>query len=483
MADPEQVRQARQELGRSLARFRQAGVLSQAALAAAVHYTRSTVANVEVGRQNAPLDFWARCDEVLNAGGALREGYEAICSLLATHRQGQARKAARPVWTMTSPADDPSMGTSMEAYVGQAWGGHASASYDAVTHQRTPAALGVGAVTFRDVYRRTFLNLGAAAAAAGVAGLAGIDLEDGATVTPADVEQLNRIVVRLRSLDARHGGADLWDVAASRAHGIAALLDHAQYSDQVGAALVELAGRAYMCAGWLATDAGRHDAAHTFYTEALAVAGQAERPEIHVHALSNLALHGGILRRPRQALRYVAAAERALPAEPLGRVPAMLTMRRGRLLAMMGDAHGAKRAFTTARHTLDQDRAVPASWLGFFGHAEIDAVEADAALDLRNPKRSTILLEGSLAAYDPTFARNRCLHVVRLARARASAGQVDGAAESTGEALDLLDCDVASVRVGTELRLVAEQLHQHRKSRAVADVLARYRATPYGGPE
>jgi hypothetical protein len=50
------------------------------------------------------------------------------------------------------------------------------------------------------VYRRTFLNLGAAAAAAGVAGLAGIDLQDGAEVTEADLEQLDRIVVRLRAL-------------------------------------------------------------------------------------------------------------------------------------------------------------------------------------------------------------------------------------------------------------------------------------------
>lgn len=116
MADPEQVRQARLELGRSLARFRHAAGLKQAALAATVHYTRSTVANVEVGRQNAPLNFWTRCDEVLNAGGALREGYDAICRLLATHRQEQARNAARPASTTTSPADGQSVGTSKEAY-------------------------------------------------------------------------------------------------------------------------------------------------------------------------------------------------------------------------------------------------------------------------------------------------------------------------------------------------------------------------------
>ncbi|BCB90655.1 helix-turn-helix domain-containing protein [Phytohabitans suffuscus] len=409
--------------GEALRRVRRRAGLSLDALEARVNFSKSYLSKVENGRRHGGRELAERCDTALDARGELVAAYEQ----------------------------------------------------DAVQHGQ-PA----GAVAFHDVYRRTFLNLGAAAAAAGVAGLAGTDPRDGAEVTEADLEQLDRIVVRLRALDARHGAADLWDVAASRAQGIASLLDHADYSDQVGTALIELAGRAYMCAGWLATDAGQHDAAHAFYTEALAIAGQAGSPEIQVHALSNLALHAGVLRRPRPALRYVAAAEQALPAQPLGRVPAMLTMRRGRLLSMLGDVDGARQAFTAARHTLDRDRAAPVSWLGFFGHAEIDAVEADAALDLRNPKRGAALLEESLAAYDPRFARNRCLHLVRLAKARTSAGQVDAGAQATGEALDLLDSDVASVRVGTELRLLAEQLYQHRKLPAVADVLARYRTSPYG---
>lgn len=79
-----------------------------------MHYTRSTVGNVEVGRQNAPLDFWTRCDQILNAGGALREGYDAICRLLAAHHQEQARKAAVPALTTTSPDEDAV--ASAEAY-------------------------------------------------------------------------------------------------------------------------------------------------------------------------------------------------------------------------------------------------------------------------------------------------------------------------------------------------------------------------------
>lgn len=333
--------------------------------------------------------------------------------------------------------------------------------------------------TVHDVYRRTFVSLGAKAAMT-VAMAAGINLGSlDRRLDATDVERLQRVVARLRTHDQEHGSADLWDVAADRAHGIASLLEHADYSQQVGAALVELTGRAYMCAGWLATDAGRNDVAHGFYTEALSYADQAGSPEIRVHALLNLALHAQILQQPRQMLRYLDAAERALPADPPGRVPAVVLMRRGRALAMLGDREDAGRAFGAAHTSLDADDNPPASWLPWMGHAEIDALEADAAVDLDEPDRGADLLERSLPTYDTQFARNRCLHIVRMSKARVRAGEVEGAAQSTGTALDLLHREVASVRVGAELEALAGQLRPHRALPAVAEVLDRYEATPY----
>jgi tetratricopeptide (TPR) repeat protein len=329
------------------------------------------------------------------------------------------------------------------------------------------------------VKRRSFLGLGAAAS---VAGLAGIDLSgERLEVTAADVTRLNALIDRLRALDHWQGAADLWDLAAARADGIAALLEIADYAPDVGESLVRLAGRAYICAGWFATDAGKHEAAHRSYIEALALAGQSENPETAVHALANLGLHAQILRRPRQVLRYVSAAERALPKKPpLGRAKAMLLTRRARCLATLGDRGESAKAFAAARHELERDTDPPPLWLEFFAPAEIDAIEADAALDLRDPAQSTRLLEKSLSTYEPRFARNRSLYLVRLARARLLGHEVDGAAESLGSALDLLDRDVSSVRVGAELRLVMEQLDAYRAVASANDLLARYRVGAYG---
>ncbi|MEJ3744925.1 hypothetical protein WEI85_16715 [Actinomycetes bacterium KLBMP 9797] len=81
------------------------------------------------------------------------------------------------------------------------------------------------------MFRRTLLNTGVAAAAIAAAAIAGIDLAEDADLTQTAVAKLERAVARLHTLDACHGAAGLWDVAATRARGIAALLDHGEYSD------------------------------------------------------------------------------------------------------------------------------------------------------------------------------------------------------------------------------------------------------------
>src|SRR6266498_1533743 len=69
MITPEAIAEARRQLGRQLAALRKAaGYSSQHDLAPLTFYGRSTIANVETGRQHAGRAFWQRCDEVLAAG-------------------------------------------------------------------------------------------------------------------------------------------------------------------------------------------------------------------------------------------------------------------------------------------------------------------------------------------------------------------------------------------------------------------------------
>jgi Helix-turn-helix domain len=89
-------------LGRQLAACRQAAGLTQQGLAKLICYTRSTVANVETGRQIPGQDFWLRCDAILDGRGELRGAYEALSQ--RRRRLRQADHGSYAALHATAPA-------------------------------------------------------------------------------------------------------------------------------------------------------------------------------------------------------------------------------------------------------------------------------------------------------------------------------------------------------------------------------------------
>jgi transcriptional regulator with XRE-family HTH domain len=84
--DPNEIVAARCALGRLLAKYRLAAGLNQHELAPHTHYGRSTVANVETGRQNVPRSFWERADAVLHANGMTAQ-YDQLEALVRRQRR------------------------------------------------------------------------------------------------------------------------------------------------------------------------------------------------------------------------------------------------------------------------------------------------------------------------------------------------------------------------------------------------------------
>ncbi len=78
MADGEHVKAAWRALGRQLYTRRQARGLSQEQLAELIHYSRSSIANVETGRQKVSRRFWKSCDEALATGETFALCYDEI---------------------------------------------------------------------------------------------------------------------------------------------------------------------------------------------------------------------------------------------------------------------------------------------------------------------------------------------------------------------------------------------------------------------
>ncbi|WP_332108155.1 helix-turn-helix transcriptional regulator [Phytohabitans suffuscus] len=98
MIDPERLQEAKQALGRRLRDMRTARGLRQKDVAERVVSTRSTVANVETGRQLVDRVFWQQCDALLLAGGQLLGGYDAYRRLERQHHAERDEAARRARW-------------------------------------------------------------------------------------------------------------------------------------------------------------------------------------------------------------------------------------------------------------------------------------------------------------------------------------------------------------------------------------------------
>jgi len=78
-------------VGARLGVLRAAAGHTQSSLAALSFYSRSSIANIETGRQSAPRTFWTLCDDILNTGGVLADEYDRICLV---RREDQLRALA-----------------------------------------------------------------------------------------------------------------------------------------------------------------------------------------------------------------------------------------------------------------------------------------------------------------------------------------------------------------------------------------------------
>lgn len=89
------LRESCGRLGALLKQRRRAAGLKQTDIAHRICYSRSTVANVEIGRQTASRDFWLRADEQLGATGELLASFDRLDeqrrALRASHVELPAR--------------------------------------------------------------------------------------------------------------------------------------------------------------------------------------------------------------------------------------------------------------------------------------------------------------------------------------------------------------------------------------------------------
>ncbi|RKF19141.1 helix-turn-helix domain-containing protein [Micromonospora globbae] len=100
---PELVAESRRTLGRVLAESRRSARVTQDRLAVLVRWSRSSIANVEVGRQFAPREFWIACDVALGCEGALLAAWGRADALARRLREQEKEAQIRQLLAQPPP--------------------------------------------------------------------------------------------------------------------------------------------------------------------------------------------------------------------------------------------------------------------------------------------------------------------------------------------------------------------------------------------
>ncbi|MBI3685719.1 MAG: helix-turn-helix domain-containing protein [Actinobacteria bacterium] len=387
MIDPHEVVAARRVLGRQLAKYRQAAGLNQHQLAPYTHYGRSTIANVEVGRQNVPRRFWERADAVLDAGGALTAKYDELASLVQRQRReiAQASVARRE-----APHDDSGVLSGLL--------GHSLATVD--QGRQATAALHEEVVN---------------------------------TTVTAGADRLLQLFLQL---DAEVGGDDLYEPMTRHVGRLARAVDASPRP-----ATLHSLGQLSQMTGWLALDGNRHGAARRNFTTAVYVAHETDDGSLAASALAYLSLQATYRDHPKRAQALAATAVQAAAKAPTPLVRTMLETRLARAHAKLGNRPESLAALGEAQEAYGRAGAADEPlWISYVDEIEVNAQAGACYLDLGLHTQAGAALARAIAllkARRPERVRDHVHYLSRLAKCRLLAGEVEHACQTGMEALDL----------------------------------------------
>jgi transcriptional regulator with XRE-family HTH domain len=376
VVDVDEIADARRQLGRELAAHRNAAGYNQIQFARFTGYSRSTLANVETGRQAAPRDFWQRCDETLAAGGVFVAGYEAIEELQARRRHQavhilQAEREARLRQVSSGPAMDGQSDDGKQPASSEWSPDLTAARVDAVhlwSEEFVPSCLSThDALASSSAALRWLVAPHDASTANGTGWR---------RVGQADVERIRGVRRQLKAMDNAHGGGAAFLMAVTYLRREVAPLLSARYEDATGAALFGAVAELSLDVGWMAYDAGGHRLGRRYMTQALRLSHAAKGRLFGgrvLAALSHQALHLG---QTRLAVDLARAARAGTAGVAPPRAQAMLAAMEAMAQAADSDEALCTDALVAAERALEQARPGDDNpdWLdfdegGLWGHA------------------------------------------------------------------------------------------------------------------
>ncbi|MFF3911316.1 hypothetical protein ACFYZJ_36460 [Streptomyces sp. NPDC001848] len=244
------------------------------------------------------------------------------------------------------------------------------------------------------------------------------------------------------------------------------------HTEEVGRALLSQIGELAQIAGWIASDAGRHEEAERIYKLGISAAQQAEDRTLVGNLAGSLAYQYSNTGQEREGLLLACAALDQAGNDAPPKARALYLDRVAWAHTKTNEAQPAMRALGEASEALAEDgegRESP-QYLYWVEAGELQVMESRVYTELKRPLRAVPLLRDVLARYDATHTRELALYLSWLAVALADANEPEEAA-ATAQRVMTLSADVASERTAERVKVVLRRLEEYRDVPEVREVL------------
>lgn len=298
-----------------------------------------------------------------------------------------------------------------------------------------------------------------------------------------EVLDLQKRVHGLRLADDVLAGGDLIGPALRELRKTVRLYRENTHTEEVGRALLVQIGELAQIAGWIASDAGRHEEAERIYRLGLSAAKQAEDMTLAGNLAGSLAYQMSNTGRTDEGLTLAQAALHDAGDDAPGKARALYWDRVAWAHTQAGgteNARAAMRALGEAGEALSQGEDAegadePPDYLYWVDAGELQVMESRVYTELRRPLRAVPLLRDVLSGYDATHTREMALYLSWLAIALADANEPEEAA-AVAERVIRIAADVASERTAERVRVVLARLQEYADVPEVAALLADHAA-------
>ncbi|MCW2882021.1 MAG: transcriptional regulator, family [Sphaerisporangium sp.] len=302
--------------------------------------------------------------------------------------------------------------------------------------------------------------------------LAPLAVRAGRRVDMSTVTDLSGRVHGLRLADDVLPGGDLIQPAFRELEAAVRLYRGSTHSEDVGRALLAVIAEFAQIAGWIASDAGRHEQAAQAYRLGISAAREAGDGTLASNLIGSLAYQISNVGDPEEGVALAVAAVEAAGPDGSPRARALSFDRLAWAHVRAGEAQAAMQALAQAGASLASGtgKDEPA-YLYWVNPGELQVMEARVYTELRRPLRAVPLLTDVLSRYDATHVRELALYLSWLAVALADANEPEEAARDAQRMLDL-SADMASDRTSRRARVVRSRLEPYRDVPQVRELLA-----------